>query len=131
MMRTSTEMEPVVPHPLKLLGLQDTQEFYLDGRGDVADFVQKDIPPVGRLKPALAMGVSPGKGAFHMAEELALQQGFIERGAIASDERPLPSPAQGMDGVRHQFLAGAAFAVDNHRGLALGGLAGSNQRPVA
>ena len=70
---------PVVPHPLKLLGLQDPQEFHLDGRRNVADFVQKDIPPVGGLKPALAMRVGPGKGALHMAEELAFQQGLIER----------------------------------------------------
>ena len=107
-----------------MLGLQDPQEFYLDGRRDVADFVQKDIPPVGRLKPALAMGVGPGKGALDVAEELAFQQGFVERGAIAGDEGPLPPPAQGVDGVGHQFLAGAALAEDDHRGLALGGLLG-------
>ena len=101
---------PVIPHPLKLLGLQDPQEFYLDGRGDVADLVQKDIPPVGRLEPALAMGVGPGKGPLDMAEELALQQGFVERGAVAGDEGPLAPPAQGMNGVGHQLFAGAALA---------------------
>ena len=77
---------PGFPHPLKLLGLQDPQELYLDGRGDVADFVQKDIAPVGRLEAALAMGVGPGEGALDVAEELAFQQGFVEGGAIAGDE---------------------------------------------
>ena len=70
------------------------------------------------------MAVSSGKGAFHMTEQLTLQQGFIESGAIAGDEWPFGSRAQGMDGVGHQFLAGAAFAIDDHRGFALRGLAG-------
>ena len=54
-----------------------------------------------------------------MAEQLALDQVFGNGGAVHFDERLGGARAAGMNGVRHQFLAGAALAVDQH--AAVGG----------
>ena len=50
-----------------------------------------------------------------MAEELAFEQGFRDRGAVDRHEIAFAS-AEFVQGARHKFLAGPAFALDQHAG---------------
>ena len=50
-----------------------------------------------------------------MAEDLALDQGLGNRGAVDGDERLAPPRAQLVQGARHQLLARPALAGDQHR----------------
>ncbi len=52
-----------------------------------------------------------------MAEEFAFQQTGGNGGAVEFDEGGLLARAEVVDGARQQFLAGAGFAVDQHRGI--------------
>src|SRR5262249_44534800 len=53
--------------------------------------------------------------ALHVAEELGLEQGRRERRAVDADERARAAGALVMDGARHELLARAALAEDQHR----------------
>ncbi len=61
------------------------------------------------------MGVR--KGAFDVAEEFALKEGFRDGAGVHGHHR-LPAPeAVEMDFPRQDVLAGAVFAGDEHRGV--------------
>ena len=75
----------------------------------------------GQLKEALpppAAGAS--EGARLITEELALQQGVRQRGAVDGDEGCLAAGGGVVNRLGQQFFAGAAFAV-NHHGVVNGG----------
>ena len=61
--------------------------------------------------------MAPVKAPFLVAEHLAFQQAGGNGGAIQLDEGALAARAEVVDGARQQFLAGAGFAVDQHRGI--------------
>jgi hypothetical protein len=42
----------------------------------------------------------PGKGAGFMAEQLRIEQIFIQRRAVQGDKRPLPAGRESADGWR-------------------------------
>ena len=50
-----------------------------------------------------------------MAEQFAFDQFARDRRHVERDERPAGTRPHVMDGTRHQFLAGAAFAEHHHR----------------
>ena len=64
-----------------------------------------------------------GEGAFFVAEELALQKGFRDGAAIDGDEGSVLASAALVNGAGGHFLAGAAFAQKEHRGVGGGDLA--------
>jgi hypothetical protein len=55
-----------------------------------------------------------GERAFFVAEQFALQQRFGDRGAVDADVMFISAAAQAVQCARDQFLAGAAFAEDEH-----------------
>src|SRR6266704_2122009 len=55
-------------HPLKLSGLQDSQEFWLQIERHISDFVEKQRAAISQLEPPHAIRLGVGKGAAHMAE---------------------------------------------------------------
>ena len=55
-----------------------------------------------------------------MAEQLGLEQRLGNRRAVDLDERHVALRAARVDGARHQLLAGAGLAGDEHRALRLG-----------
>ena len=85
--RTSTFTCSRAAEPLELALLQNAQKFYLRGGGDVSDFVEEQRALVGQLEFAGLTGGGAGEGAFFVAEEFALEQGFGNRGAVDLDER--------------------------------------------
>ena len=56
-----------------------------------------------------------GEGALLVAEDFALEQRFGNRRAVDRHVRLWRALAQLMDRLRHQFLAGARLARDQHR----------------
>ena len=61
-----------------------------------------------------------GERAAHVAEHLALEERRRDAAEIHFDERPRLTPAVAMDRFRHQLLAGAALAGDQHRRIGRG-----------
>src|SRR6266545_1068658 len=68
---------------------EHAQQLRLRRRRQVADLVQEQRSAACRLECAFARGVSAGKGAALVAEQLALHQLVRQRCAVERDERPL------------------------------------------
>ncbi|VVE04435.1 hypothetical protein PNO31109_02287 [Pandoraea nosoerga] len=106
--------------PQYLALLQHAQQARLQRHRHFADFVQENRAVVGRLEKArLAAAPRAGERPFLVAEQLALEQGFRKRRAVDRHERIVPAPARVVNALREQFLAGAALAVHEHRGIGL------------
>src|SRR5512143_2782366 len=67
------------------------------------------------LEPAHSIAHGTCEGAFLVTEELALEKMIVERLTVHRDEWALFAPAEGVDGLGHEVLAGTAFAGDQHR----------------
>ena len=76
---------------------------------------RKSVPPCGALEAAGARRCGAGEGALLVAEQLALEHALGERLAVDGDERPADAVAPVVQQARHQLLAGAALALDQHR----------------
>ncbi len=72
------------------------------------------MPPSAFCSLPILSSVRAGKAALAMAEQLAFDQLFGDGRAIHFDESLRAARAAVVNRVRHQFLAGAAFAVDQH-----------------
>ena len=68
--------------------LQDAQNLGLRARAHVADFVEEQRAPIGLFEAADALPVGAGESALLVAEELRLEQIFLERRAVHLDEVP-------------------------------------------
>ena len=65
-----------------------------------------------------------GKCSVLVAEQLALDQRVRDRGAVQRHKRVAAVQSLRMDGAGEQFLAGAAFAADQHGRFVAGHVAG-------
>ena len=83
---------------------------------DVADFVQENGAAIRLLEPSDPAFVRAGERAALVAEQFAFEQLRRERCAMHHDKFRVVPPAQIMNRVRGQFLAGAAFAFDQNIG---------------
>ena len=95
--------------------LQSPQQFALQRQRQVADFVEEDGAAVGLLEGAGLGLVCAREGAFFMAKQLAFDQRLGDGTAIDRDQRLFGAQTQGVDRLRHQFLAGAGFTRDQNR----------------
>ena len=66
------------------------------------------------LKESAPIFIRAGESAFHVAEQFGFQQRLRERAAIDGDKWSLRPRAVFVNGARHQFLTGSAFAGDQH-----------------
>ncbi len=83
------------------------------------------MPPWASSKRPFFCGARVGEGAGLVAEQLRLDQALRERRAAHLDERLLRARRGVVDRVRHELLAGARLAADQHgraRGSHLGHL---------
>ena len=87
-------------------------------------------PPSASFEPAGAIGVGAGERAAFVAEQFAFGELRGEHRAVEADQRAGRSPAEGVDGLGDQFLAGAAFAADEH-GFVGGGDLGDSLAQLA
>src|SRR5208337_1126571 len=60
--------------------------------------------------------------AAHVSEQLAFEQMLAERSACDLDEGPVLARAEAMDIRGEHGFAGAAFAGEQHSGIAIGDL---------
>jgi len=110
--------------------LNELEELGLDVGGELADFVQEEGAVVGQLDLAdLAGAGGPGEGALLIAEELRLDEVFVEHGAVDLDEGPLGPAAHGVNGLGHGAFPHAGLSGDEDIGLGVGGVL--HQRPKA
>ena len=110
--------------PLVLPLLEDAQQFDLGGGGQVADLVEEQRAPLRQLEAALAVGTGVGKSPGFVAEELRFEEAFRHPAEVDGHERSVRAVAGAVDGLGDQFLARAALAGDEHRGLGTGYAAG-------
>src|SRR5436305_15247410 len=101
-------------HALELALLEDAQQPGLERRRDLADLVEEERPSLGGLDAAdLPLDGARERPAL-MAEELALEEGLGEGGAVDRHERLAGPGAAAMESTRRHLLAGAALAAQQH-----------------
>ncbi len=94
--------------------LEGTQNFSLGGQGHVPDFVKEQRASLGLLEVALAVGIGASKGSPHVAEQLALREGFGNRRGVHRHEGTGAAVAQVVNFPGDELLAGAGFAANQH-----------------
>ena len=94
--------------------LQRAQDLGLRLQAHVADLVEKQRAAVGELELAAPIRGGAGERPLDVAEQLALDQLFRNRGAVHLDERPGPPAAHRVNAPGDELLAGAVLAVDQH-----------------
>ena len=104
----------VAAHARDLALLQNAQQIGLRLQADVANFVEENRSAFGNFELAFLAVLRAGERAFLVSEEFALEQRLGQRAAVNGDQRMESSRAGMVDRARHQFLAGAAFARDQH-----------------
>lgn len=96
------------------------QEFGLDRRAHLSDFVQKERAAVRQFEFALLLLRGAGEGSTLVAEQFAFQQTLAQRGAVQADERPVVTRAHGVDGRGDELLADATLSADQRGGTGRG-----------
>ena len=100
--------------------LQGAQQPGLQGQRHVADLVQEQGAAVG-LHDAARGALAPRarEGAVFIAEEFGLDQRLGDGGAVHRHEGLPRAAGVVVHGARQQFLAGAGFAQDEQRNVAV------------
>src|SRR5258708_15087765 len=91
---------------------QCAQDFRLSFQTHVSDFIEKERATVRLLKFSFLVGCRPGEGSAMVAEEFTLDQVLGNRGAVDLDKSLVASQALRVNGVRHQFLTGPGFTIN-------------------
>ena len=99
--------------------LNGPQQLGLRGERQIGHLVEKQRAAVGVLELAAAPA-DAGRRPLFDAEELGLEQRLDERGAVDGDKRTVAPPAQLVELARHQLLADAALALQQHREVGRG-----------
>ena len=105
----------VATETLERLLLQDAQQLALGQRACGADLVEEQRAAVALLELADTTAVGPGESTLFVAEQLAFQKLLWDGGAVNRQERPTGPATVLIEGVRDQFLAGAALAGNEDR----------------
>ena len=89
----------------------------MNGWGHIPYLVQEEGAALGGLQqPFFPVCTGPGKGPFHITEQLAFQQIFRQSGTIHRHKGTVLAKAFTVDGAGCQFLSGAAFSGDQDIG---------------
>ncbi len=113
----------IAPDPLKLLLLQNTQQFGLHLDGKVPNFIQKYGPPMRQLKfPRFPGSPSSGECPFVITEELRFEKVFGNGGTIDTDKRIDVAGAGMVNRLCEKLLPCPAFPGDQHGKLVGSGL---------
>jgi hypothetical protein len=109
--------------------LQEAQQVGLHVQRQVADLVEEQRAVVRAFDQAAPLPVGTGERALLVTEQLGLDQRGRNRAAIDDHEGRFGARRCTVDGLRHQLLAGAAFAVDQRRCVDLGHALDLAQQP--
>ena len=107
-------------HPVELAVGEYPQQPGLTLGRHVADFIQKQRAAVRLFKTAAASGGGAGEGTPFVAEQFRFQQVAGDGRSVQGNEGFVGARTVAMQRPRHQFLAGAGFAVDQHRDVGAG-----------
>ena len=102
------------------LVFQHAQQFGLQQRRKLANFVEKQRASVRRLEQALLHLLGVGERAFFVAEKFGFHQRLGNRGAVDGDERFVLAGTFIVNGLGDEVFAGAAFAL-NQNGCSFAG----------
>ena len=72
----------------------------------------------------------PGEGPLLIAEELGLDEVFVEHGAVDLNEGTVGPAAHGVDGLGHGALPYAGFPGDENVGFCVGGVLHQGPEPL-
>src|SRR5690606_29970349 len=101
-------------HPREGPLLKDAQQMDLHARRDLAQLVEEERAPIREFEAPELAADRPGERALLMSEELALQQGLGDGGAVDGDEGSIAPRRQGVQQARDDLLARPALAVQVH-----------------
>src|SRR4030095_1207092 len=108
----------VSPHTFELSLLKHAQHGDLRSLGQLADFIQKDGPAVGRLESTEASLQRSGKRALLVAEQLRRNQRLRNRGAVDANERTTRSPGAIVDRTGDELFTHSGLTLDQNRRVA-------------
>ena len=106
-------------HAVELPVRQHAQQAGLQVKRHIADFVQKERAALGLLKAPTPLRLRTGEGAALMAKQFGLQQVLRDGRRVDGHERPVGHGRVLVQRARHQLLARARFAGNEHRDHAL------------
>ena len=106
--------------PLKTMILQDPKEQDLDGRRNLANFIEEDRSPISHFKPANFSPDGPGERPFFMTEEFTFQQVLRIGRTISDDKGFVLAMAIEMNRPGDQLFSCAAFPLDENGGIRVG-----------
>src|SRR5215470_18543517 len=104
---------------LEFFLLQHAQQFRLAREREAVNLVEDDRSAVRQFETSLAILNRAGEGAFSVAEELAFEQGFGQRGAIDLNQRAGASTTVKMNRLRNQLLSGPALTLNQNGSFSL------------
>ena len=99
---------------LQALLLDHPQQLDLLGQRHALDLVEEQAAAVGVLDAPDALALRAGEGTALVAEQLALEDALRNRRAVEGDELAPGARAEVVQAARHQFLAAAGLAADQH-----------------
>ncbi len=95
---------------LNFAGLKKAEQHDLHARAHLADFVEEHGAVGCHLEQARLVAIRAGEAAAHVSEQLRLDQGIRQSGAVQRHERPGRPAAALMDQTSDNFFADACFA---------------------
>ena len=108
-------------HATKLSGIEHPEKFSLYRQWQFTHLVEEQRPLVRQLKKTGLHTRAPGECTALVAKQFILNQGFGNGRTIQLDIGPSAATGLIVDEARGQFLAHAAFSVDQDPSASLGG----------
>ena len=106
---------------LDLAAIDRAQQLRLHVEGELADLVEEQRASRGRLEGTRPRRRGTGERAGLVPEQLGLEQVARDGAAIDDDKWTGRARACEVGGLGGEILAGAALALEQHRGVARGG----------
>ena len=97
--------------------LQRAEQLHLRGRRRLADLVEEERALRRRAEQADLVANRAGERAFHVAEQLALEQALRKRAAVDREKRPLGARRQLVDVAGDDSPCPFPIRPDEHRGI--------------
>ena len=102
---------------IKVAIREHTQQARLQFGWHVADFVEEQRATIRLLETPTPLCGGAGECTFFVPEQFRLEQIARDSRSVDGDKWCIAPRAVPMQCTRNEFLAGAGFAIDQHRGL--------------
>src|SRR5262249_36783302 len=94
--------------------LENTEHFRLRLEWHIANFVEEDRSPAGRLETTDAPRTRTRKGTLLVPEKLALDELAADGGTVHGNEGPCGARAMLVNRLRYELFSAATFAAHEH-----------------